>query len=238
MTKWVHHIDGDVSKVTEDPESLVRSVDSSLRHLGTGHIDVMMFHGVMPEVYDLVVERLYPVKLRLREAGKLRFVGLSTRIRDDPKQAAALQALTAHPHLWDVIMVKYGILNQYAAKRVLPLAVEHGVGVLNMAAVRVKLPSPHLLEELVADWKRRGYVPRNGLPAKNPLGWLVHGDVDSISSAAYKFAADHPAVSSVLSGTSSIEHLESNAAALEKPYLPLPDTRRLRELFGEIAEYA
>ena len=129
VTKWVHHIDGDVSKVTEDPESLVRSVDSSLRHLGTGHIDVMMFHGVMPEVYDLVVERLYPVMLRLREAGKLRFVGLSTRIRDDPKQAAALQALTAHPHLWDVIMVKYGILNQYAAKRVLPLAVEHGVGV-------------------------------------------------------------------------------------------------------------
>ena len=53
------------------------------------------------------------------------------------------------PDLWDVIMLKYGILNQYAAKEMLPLALRHDIGILNMAAVRIKLPNPEVC------WKRR-----------------------------------------------------------------------------------
>ena len=41
----------------------------------------------------------------------------------------------------------------------------------------------------------------------------------------------------MLTGTSSIEHLEQNAAALEKPNLPAADKRRLVELFEGVAEY-
>ena len=134
-------------------------------------------------------------------------------------------------------MLKYGILNQYAAKEALPLAIEHGVGILNMAAVRVKLPDPVLLKELVSDWKKRGMVPSDSLPTEDPLGWLVCDDVDSVISAGYMFAADHPAVSTVLTGTSSLEHLEGNAAALARPALSKSHSRRLIELFGEVAEY-
>ena len=42
----------------------------------------------------------------------------------------------------------------------------------------------------------------------------------------------------LLTGTSSIDHLEQNAAALEDPHLPEPDNARLEELFGRVAEYA
>jgi predicted aldo/keto reductase-like oxidoreductase len=175
---------------------------------------------------------------RLREQGKLRFIGLSERYREDPRHEAAVLALKTDPGLWDVVMLKYGILNQYAAKEALPLAVEHGVGILNMAPVRYKLPRPKLLEELIADWKRRGLVPADSLPSIDPLGWLVHGDVDSVITAGYKFAADHPAISTVITGTAIIEHLEDNAAALEEPSLEEGDKRRLIELFAEIAEYA
>ena len=76
------------------------------------------------------------------------------------------------------------------------------------------------------------------MPAANPLGWLVYDDVDSVVSAAYKFAADHPAVTSVITGTSSMQHLEANITALEKPRLPEEDSARLKCLFGDIAEYA
>ena len=50
--------------------------------------------------------------------------------------------------------------------------------------------------------------------------------------------AQHPGVSTVLTGTSSIDHLEDNAAAVESPSLPESDSRRLKELFGRIGEYA
>ena len=35
----------------------------------------------------------------------------------------------------------------------------------------------------------------------------------------------------------NIAHLEENAAALEKPYLPTEDARRVVQLFGDIVEY-
>ena len=234
-TKWLAVEDG---KLVPDPQLLVDSMDRSLARLGTDYVDVMFFHGPLAEEYPTVVERLYPTMERLRNEGKLRFIGISTRYAADPSQAGASMALKTYPELWDVVMLKYGILNQHAAKEMLPAAINHGIGVMNMAALRVKLPDSKLLEELVAEWKDTGQVPSDALPSKDPLEWLLHDGVDSVVSAGYKFAADHPAVSTVITGTANIDHLEANAKALEVPRLPAEDTRRLKELFGHIVEYA
>ena len=235
VTKWSYHSGGGVGR---DAAAFADSVERSLRRLNTDYVDVMMIHGILAAEYDDVVERFMPTLERLQAQGKVRFKGFSTRYIADPAQEILPVALRAHPELWDVVMLKYGILNQIAAKEALPLAMEHGVGVLNMASVRIKLPVPALLEELIAEWKDKGYIARDSVPAQDPLGWLVHGDVDSVVSAAYKFAADHPAVHSVITGTSSVSHLEANIAALEGPRLSGGDGARLRGLFGDIAEYA
>ena len=235
VTKWAHHRrDG----AGTDAAALAASVERSLARLNTDYVDVMMIHGILAAEYDEVAERFMPTLERLQAQGKVRFKGFSTRYIADPAQEILPVALRANPELWDVVMLKYGILNQIAAKEALPLAQEHGVGVLNMASVRIKLPVPALLEELIAGWKDKGYIGRDSVPSQNPLGWLVHGDVDSVVSAAYKFAADHPAVGSVITGTSSMAHLDANIAALEEPRLSAEDTARLKGLFGDIAEYA
>ncbi len=135
-------------------------------------------------------------------------------------------------------MLKYGILNQYAAKETLPLAEEHNVGVMNMASVRVKLTRPDELENLTRDWRAQGLIAADALSDTDPLGWLVAGPVDSVVSAGYRFAADHPAISTVLTGTSRIPNLETNASALAEPTLPVTHKRRLVELFGESSEGA
>ena len=235
VTKWAYPRDGDP---TGDPEELTRSVERSLRNLNTDHIDVMMFHGLLAEHHDVVVERYMPVLERLRERGLVGHRGFSLRYIVDPDQRGATAGLKKAPDLWDVIMLKYGILNQYAAKEMLPLALEHNIGILNMAAVRIKLPNPKLLEETISDWKSRGLVPQDALPDEDPLGWLVHDDVESIIAAAYKFAADHPAISSVITGTSNLTHLESNVRAIRNPVLDPDDSARLKRLFGHIVEYA
>ena len=235
VTKWAYHRNGGAG---QDAAAFRASVERSLRHLNTDYVDVMMIHGILAAEYDSVVERFVPTLERLREEGKVRFRGFSTRYIADPAQEILPVALRSHPELWDVVMLKYGILNQIAAKEALPLAMEHNIGVLNMASVRIKLPVPELLEELIAEWKDKGCISYDSLPARNPLGWLVHGEVDSVVSAAYKFAADHPAINSVITGTSSMDHLNANIAALEKPHLPEEDSARLKMLFGDIAEYA
>ena len=235
VTKWSYHSGGGVGR---DAAAFADSVERSLGRLNTDYVDVMMIHGILAAEYDDVVERFMPTLERLQAQGKVRFKGFSTRYIADPGQEILPVALRANPELWDVVMLKYGILNQIAAKEALPLAMEHGVGVLNMASVRIKLPVPALLEELIAEWKDKGYIAGDSLPARDPLGWLAHGDVDSVVSAAYKFAAEHAAVSSVITGTSSMEHLEANIAALEEPRLPEEDSARLKCLFGDVAEYA
>jgi L-galactose dehydrogenase len=244
-TKWGHAttwsprgVGGKDGPLVEDPQALIRGVEGSLGRLGTDYIDILHFHGLRPEQYHEVVERFCPGIERLQQEGKVRFLGFTTRFIADPVHEAALLGLRTDPDLWDTVMLKYGILNQVAANEVLPLALKHGTGVINMAAVRIKLPRSDQLEALIADWKRRGLVPADSLPDKNPLGWLVHDDVDSVVSAGYKFAADHPAISTVLTGTANPVHLEENAAALEKPSLAESDRQRLVDLFGQIAEYA
>ena len=234
ITKW---------RFEEEPnrpqeEYLADSIEDSLRNLGMDHIDIYMLHGLTDEWYDDGVERYYPLLERFREQGKIGAIGLSTQFIVDPPQEGALISLSRNPEMWDVMMIKYGILNQHAAKEVFPLALEHDVGIVNMAAARIRLPDPDLLEQTVAEWKEKGYLSPDSLPEKDPLGWLVHDDVDSVVAAGYKFAADHPAIATVLTGTSNLDHLEQNARALERPSLDKADSQRLVDLFSHIVEYA
>ena len=234
-TKWGPP-GGDRDRDEETHIGLADSFERSLLRLRTDYIDIMQFHGVTMATYDDVVGRYYPVLKGLQEQGKIRFIGITFMLRSEPRHETAVHALRADPGLWDTIMIKYGFLNQWAAKEVFPLAIEHGVGVLNMAAVRISLTRPKRTREVVARWKEEGLIAPDALPDDGPFDWLIGGDVNSVISAGYKFGADHPAVSTVITGTSSIEHLEANARSLEKPALPWEHHERLVRLFGDSAE--
>jgi L-galactose dehydrogenase len=223
-------------RVKADPAELHRSLDLSLQRLGREAVDLFQLHGVIPGAYREVVDRFYPELQRAREAGKIRFLGITERFFADPAHEMLPMAL--EDDLFDTIMVKYGILNQAAARQVLPMAAERSVGVLNMASVRVKLTDPTQLEALIAGWKAAGRIPAGALPEYDPLGFLVHGEVDSVVSAGYRFAAEPLAVSTVLMGTANIQHLECNVAALLGPPLSEPDAARLRAVFGDLMEPA
>lgn len=217
-------------------EEIVRQCERSLRHLKTDAIDVYQVHGVVPSRYDEVVDRLYPTLQRLRDEGKIRFIGISELFFSDPAHEMLRRAVPEG--LWDCVMLKYGLLNQAAAREVLPLCQQHNVGVLNMAPVRVKLTRPDELKALIADWTARGLISEAALPADDPLGWLAEGTTGSAIGAGYKFAAAHPGISTVLTGTANLEHLKANVDAILGDPLPPAHVRRLEELFGHLEEGA
>ena len=231
-------VGGQDGPLHDDPRAVTEGVENSLKRLRADHIDIMYFHGLRPEHYDVVVERFYPAMDRLRQEGKIRFVGVAGRYIVDPSHQTVIKAIKTHPEYWDAVMLKYGILNQCAARQALPLALKRSIGVVNMSAVRSKLSNPQQLEDLMADWKRRRLISPDGLRDSDPLGWLVHDDLDSVINAGYRFGADHEAISTVLTGTTSIAHLEANVAGMRSPSLPEQDRARLQKLFGHIAEWA
>ncbi|HLF76410.1 MAG TPA: aldo/keto reductase [Dehalococcoidia bacterium] len=218
------------------PSEIERQAERSLRRLQTDVIDLYQIHGVTPQRYDEIVESIYPVLARLQQAGKVRFIGITELFFSDPSHEMLRRAVPSG--LWDSVMLKYGILNQAAAHEVLPLCQQHNVGVLNMAPVRVKLTRPAELRELLDEWTARDLIPEGALPGDDPLGWLVQGSTESAIAAGYKFAAEPEAISTVLTGTANPAHLASNAAAILGEPLPEEHTRRLKELFGHLAEGA
>jgi L-galactose dehydrogenase len=153
----------------------------------------------------------------------------------DSKHTVPLQGITEHGGAWDCIMLKYGVLNQWAAKEVLPAAEKAGVGILNMAPIRQTLTRDADCRALFEKWRQDGTVDVSSLDEDDPFGWLVHDGVESVIDAGYRFAAMHSGISTVISGTSSVEHLEANARSLEAPELPEADYQRLLKLFAESA---
>ncbi len=212
-------------------QDLIASFDRSLQRLGTDYVDLFQLHAVLPPTYPEVRDRFLPVMTRLQEQGKIRFLGITEAFSSDDQREMLRLALK--DNLFDAMLVGYNLLTPGPEEDVFPEAQRLDVGILIMCAVRKKIGKPEKLEELVADLQARGEL-REPLPRTGPLDWLLHDGVDSVPAAAYKFAAGHPAVSCVLSGTANQVHLEQNVEAILGDPLPAADRKRLIELFRPI----
>ena len=216
------------------PEQVRESVEQSLKRLQVDSIDILQFHGVVPGNYKAVMERLMPAVVRLQEQGKFRFLGISENYRSDHHHEMLPMAL--EDDVFDTVMVGYNLLSPAPEHEVLPACQEHDVGVICMVAVRRSLSRPEHLRERLADAVQRGVIASDALPDEDPLGWLVQGHVESLPAADYKYAAAHPAVGTVLTGTSRTAHLEANVRAILGKPLSAAHMARLRRIFGQVRE--
>ncbi|MBP96376.1 aldo/keto reductase [Candidatus Poribacteria bacterium] len=213
---------------------LQAQVEKSLQRLRVDEIDLFQFHGIRKSEYEYTIEHLLPVADQLKKEGKIRFIGITERFSDDGTHQMLQQAL-ADDH-FDTIMVGYNLLSQSATKTIFPLCQANNVGVLVMIAVRRALSCPERLENVIADLKKRDIISSTALPDQNPLDWLIDNQTNSIPAAAYKFAAQPNAVSTVITGTSNCQHLANNISAVVGPPLPEEKIKKLRQIFGHISE--
>jgi aryl-alcohol dehydrogenase-like predicted oxidoreductase len=215
-----------------NPEQDVRrGLEQSLKQLGTEYVDIYHLHGVEPKDYDYAKARLMPAMRRLKEQGKIRFIGVTEGFVQDQRHRMLRDSL--REGLWDVVMVGFNLLNPSARRTVLPVARQRGVGTLNMFAVRRALSQPKRLKEMVAELLDRGDIPPGALNPDNPLDFVLTGsDAATLPEAAYRFCRHEPGIDVVLTGTGNPAHLEQNIAAILKPPLPRPILEKLQGLFG------
>ena len=229
-TKFHPHADGELI-----PEAaMVASVERSLERLKVDTVDIMQFHGVSSEHYRDTVDRLMPGLVRLIEQGKVRFTGISESYARDPRHEM-LPAALEDDH-FDTVMVGYNMVSPTPEQQILPVCQDRNVGVICMVAVRRALSRPETLKKNIDDAKSRGVMPPDALPEDDPLGWLISDEVPTLPAAGYKFAAAHPAIGTVLTGTANVGHLEANVDAILGPRLPDAHMKRLRDVFGDVWE--
>jgi L-galactose dehydrogenase len=222
-TKWSYRFP---DSLVTDPDVIVRSLEQSLESLNTDYTDIFQIHGVLPENYDQVAEMYIPTMLRLKEQGKTRFLGVTEMLTMDPKHEGMSVAMQCDPDVWDSVMLKYGIMNQWAAKNAFPAASASSTGVLNMAPVRLTLTRPEKLNERMTEWGEKD--------GGNTLDWLSGGEASELIRKGYQFAAEHEDVTTVITGTSSIAHLEANVAALDGT-LTDEEFSKLKSAYGDSA---
>ncbi len=222
-----------VSSGRAAPETIVASLDNSLRQLDTDYVDIYQLHGVPPAAYDHARDVLAPVLLREKEKGKFRHLGISETAPHDPHHQMIGRAAGAG--LWEVVMAGFHMMHQNARDAVFPLTRVHGIGTLLMFAVRNIFSQPERLRATMRELAAAGLVPEEIAAVPDPLGFLLHqGGASSVPDAAYRFVRHEPGVDVVLFGTGDPEHLRTNIASILKPPLPLADRQRLANLFGHL----
>ncbi len=215
-------------------DSVVTSCVESLERLGTDYIDVYSLHAVFPDDYARCCEELYPELVKLQEAGKIRYIGITETFNSD-KAHDTLKAALADD-LWDVAMVGFNILNQTARDAVFARAIEQDVGIQVMFAVRTAMSDPAFLVEVVGGLIEAGQLDAGDLDdLGHPLDFLVHeSGAVSIPDAAYRFCRYEPGTHVILSGTGNPDHLQENIASFERPPLPQADVDRLKHIFRNV----
>lgn len=187
-----------------------RSLGDSLERMGLDRVDVLYLHD--PDVYDLdrgLAEGL-PALARLRGEGVVDAIGIGTNSMDAAARAVREGEL-------DLVMIagRYTLLEQPAAAELLPLCEERGVGVVAAAAFNSGLLAR---DEPSADASYDyGPVPAAVLERARSLAAACRALNVTLPTAAMQFPLRHPAVRSVVVGSSRAAAIRENAERMAHP---------------------
>ena len=134
MTK----IDGRTRKAASD------QLEESLRRLQTDHIDLLQFHEV---IRDTDPDRIFAngggmeAVLEAKKQGKVRYIGFTGHKSPDI-HLKMLETAFAHQFTFDAVQMPLNVMDAHFdsfEKKVLPVLVQHGIGVLGMKPMGDKL---------------------------------------------------------------------------------------------------
>jgi aryl-alcohol dehydrogenase-like predicted oxidoreductase len=198
-------------------------IDASLQRLGLDHIDLYHVHGVSVAQLPRVMDEIVPALLDAKSAGKIGHLAISERFETEPAHdmARLLFSRDDWATTFEVIMLGHNLLNPSARRYVLPHTIEHGIGTLDMFAVRRALSDTGRRTEVLAEIDLPG----------DALDFL--GDAEAVTEAGYRFCRHEPGIDVVLFGTGNRVHLDANLRAINSPPLDPEVRERLATLFGD-----
>ncbi|HET9446697.1 MAG TPA: aldo/keto reductase, partial [Steroidobacteraceae bacterium] len=153
------------------------------------------------------VNEMLPVLREWKEAGKTRYIGVTTTSKG---QYAELERLLRTQRM-DFIQVDYAIDNRDVEQVILPLAQERGVAVLTA------LPFGR---GRVFDVLKKQPVP----------AWAQELGIKTWPQFALKYIVSHPAVTVAIPGTAKMEYLTDNLGAARGPTPDAAARRRMAAL--------
>ena len=207
---------------------LEKSLEQRLRNLKTETIDLLQLH-TWTRAWNENPVALEWLQQKKKE-GKIRLAGVSTPEHD---QNSVIDLMRAG--LVDAVQVIYNLFEQEPAAELLPVAEETGTGVI----VRVVLDEGSLAGKFSLD---RSFSPgdfrnryfegdrlQRTLDRVDRIKKVLEGSIYDIRQAAVRFALDHSAVSTVITGVRNPKQAAENMTVSDMERLPLELVEKLRK---------
>jgi len=203
-------------------ERVVRSVDESLKRLQTDWIDVIQIHDIEYGDRSQIVLETIPALQRLKESGKVRFVGVTGYPLlqfVDILQRQSVDTVLSY--------CRYNLFDTSMADVLTPVAREKGAGLINAAPLCMGL----LTESGPPAWHP---APMRVQAAARRAADFCRSQGVNIASLAMQFALDYAHVATTIVGMRSEAEVQMNVKAMGVP----PDPKLLaatREIFAPVA---
>ena len=214
------------------PEHVRRSLEDSLRRLGTDHVDLYQLHNPRMDAIDS--DELFAELESLKAAGKIRHhgVALGPAIgwQEEGVRALEEREITA-------LQTVYNLLEQQPGSDFLEATGRSG-GAGIMARVPTSsglLEDKYTLDTTFGPGDHRRHRPRSwlveGLQKIDRLRFLAIEGERSMTQAALKFILAQPGMTTVIPTVGTIAELEEFAGAADAPDLTDDELARVQELY-------
>lgn len=196
-------------------DSVRYELENSLRRLGVETIDLYQIHWPNP---DPEIEEGWEELARLKEQGKIRWIGVSNFNVEQMKRAQKIAPITS-------LQPPYSMLRRAIEQEVLPFVQQNGIGVINYSPMVSGLLTGKMTAERVAampadDWRRTSVEFNEPRLSKNLqlvelLREIGAGRGVGPGVAAVAWTLRHPAITAAIVGGRSGRQVEELAPALQ-----------------------
>jgi aryl-alcohol dehydrogenase-like predicted oxidoreductase len=196
-------------------DTVRRECEASLRRLNTDVIDLYQIHWPEPEGE---VEEGWATLARLKEEGKVRWIGVSNFNVDQMRRMQAIAPITS-------LQPPYSLIRREVEPEILPYCAEQKIGVLAYSPMGSGLLTGAMTRERVAnlpedDWRRRGPQFQEPLLTRNlkladKLKEIGARHNRNASEAAIAWVLRNPAVTGAIVGIRNAEQVAGVVGAME-----------------------
>jgi aryl-alcohol dehydrogenase-like predicted oxidoreductase len=195
--------------------SIRRECEDSLRRLKTDVIDLYQIHWPEP---DEDIEEGWTAMARLKEEGKVRYIGVSNFTVSQMKRAQAIAPITS-------VQPPYSVVTREIENEILPHAVRNGIGVIVYSPMSAGLLTGAMTRERVAkftqeDWRRNLPNFREPLLSRNlrvveRLREIGQRHGRAPGEVAIAWTLGHPAVTGAIVGFRNAQQVAGVMGASE-----------------------
>ncbi|MHC4646604.1 MAG: aldo/keto reductase [Planctomycetota bacterium] len=188
----------DITDFDFSAKRVMQSINQSLKRLRTDYVDLYQIHDVEYGKSEQVIAETIPAMHKLKEQGKIRFVGITgyplTPLRKVAEAADIDTVLT---------YCRYNLMDTTMDDILTPVVRQKGIGLINASPLHMRV----LTDKGAPSWHP---APKKVFEVAREVAYFCREHNTTISKLALQFALAHKDVAITLIGMSKLHHVEAN----------------------------